>query len=73
VCSNKLIDFFSVLEEHERRHSADSVLLRELREFIDIDFKVGRIGVLLGEFNDLGSNDLHSKVSGVFVNQSRSP
>jgi hypothetical protein len=33
--------------------------LSEFREFVDIDFEVIGIRILFGEFNDLGSNNLH--------------
>ena len=58
VCTNNLIDLLSILENHESWHSANSVLLSEVREIIDIDFQVSSVGILFGEFNDPGSDGL---------------
>jgi hypothetical protein len=59
VCADNLLDFFSVFEDQKGWHCANSVLLSEFREFVDIDFEVIGIWILLGEFNDLGGNDLY--------------
>lgn len=58
IGTNNLLNLLSVLENQESGHSADAVLLSELREFVDVDFEVVCIGILFGEFDDLGCDDL---------------
>ena len=57
ICTNKFINFLSILENHKCRHSANSILLSEVGELIDIDFEVCGIGITFREFHNLGSND----------------
>jgi hypothetical protein len=58
IRSNKLINLLSVLEDHEGRHSADSVFLSEVGVVIDVDFEVSGVGVFLGELLYLRSDSL---------------
>jgi len=56
---NKLIDLYSVLENHESWHSTNAILLCKIREFIDVHFDVIGVRILLGQFNDFGGDNLN--------------
>lgn len=58
VGTHDLVDLLAVLEEDEGGHSADAEFLGQVGDLINIDLDEEGIAVLLGEFLDLGADDL---------------
>jgi len=58
ICTNKFIDLFPILEKHECGHGTDAVLLREVREFVNINFEVTRASIVLGKLVKFRCNHL---------------
>lgn len=56
--TNNLGKLLPILEEHDRRHSADTEFLSDLRHCVDVDLEELRLGVGLAEFFDLRSDGL---------------
>jgi len=49
VRANDLTDLLSVLEQKESRHGADSELLSDVWDFVDVELVEARVGVGVGE------------------------
>jgi hypothetical protein len=49
VCANDLADLLTILEQHECRHGAHAQLLRNLWDFVDVEFVEASVGVLVRE------------------------
>ena len=49
VGTNDLTDLFAVLEEQESRHGADSELLSDIWDLVDIELVEAGLGVSVGE------------------------
>jgi hypothetical protein len=58
VGADDLADLLAVLEDEESRHGADGVLLGGLGDLVDVDLVEACVGVVVGELDDLRSDDL---------------
>lgn len=64
VCTNNLGDLLFALEDQKGRHDADTQLLGDVREVIDIEFRKVDVGELFAEFDDVRGNDLARSAPG---------
>jgi len=64
VGADDLADLLAVLEDEEGGHGADRVLLGGLGDLVDVDLEEARVGVVVREFDNLGSDDLAGTAPG---------
>lgn len=64
VGAYNLCNLLAILEKKERRHGADTELLCDIGYLVYIQLVEARIGIGLGEFDDLGCNNFAGTTPG---------
>jgi hypothetical protein len=64
VGTDNLADLLAVLEDEESGHGTDGVLLGGLGDLVDVNLEKAGVGVVVGELDDLGSDDLAGTAPG---------
>ena len=64
VGADDLADLLAVLEDEESGHGADGVLLGGLGDLVNVNLEEAGVGVVVGELDDLGSDDLAGTAPG---------
>ena len=64
VGADDLADLLAVLEDEESGHGADGVLLGGLGDLVNVNLEEAGVGVVVGELDDLRSDDLAGTAPG---------